>query len=160
LLPWKGRDVWKKPRPKPATDVIRHLETPEESFFSFPFFFESFSFLSFFLDSPFLASGVVVWSALGALSVSPVICPAGGAKVSAGSGAAAPFVVARIERVLGWLLTSEGFAVAFTSSFSFPFLLSKTPSSEISRPLRPKINPTLPMILGRSGAGFSLLDSG
>ncbi len=58
-------------------------ETPEESFFSFPFFFESFSFLSFFFDSPFLASGVVVWSALGALSVSPVICPAGWATVSA-----------------------------------------------------------------------------
>jgi hypothetical protein len=60
-----------------------YSETPEESFFSLPFFFESFSFLSFFFESPFLASGVVVWSALGALSVSPVVCPAGRTKVSA-----------------------------------------------------------------------------
>ena len=60
-----------------------YSETPEESFFSFPFFFESFSLLSFFFDSPFLASGVVVWSALAALPASPDVCPAGEAKVSA-----------------------------------------------------------------------------
>jgi len=36
-----------------------YSETPVESFFSF-FFFESLSFLSFFFESLFLASGVVV----------------------------------------------------------------------------------------------------
>src|SRR5215475_9393145 len=130
-------------------------EALEDSFLSF-FFFESLSFLSFFL-----ASGAVFGPALVpfAFPASAPVCPAG-VKVSAWSGTGAPFEVVRIERVPAWLPTSDGFAVAFTSSFSCPFLVSKTPFGSISKPLWPVINENLPMKLGRSGAGLSLLGSG